>query len=154
MMEYDELLTLIPHKGKMMLLNRVTDYNTKEKSIEAEYNVTDECIFYDPVINGIPSWTGFEFIAQSVSVFLGLEEKAKGKLPRLGFILGVSQVKIDIPVFTTGCTLKIKAKEAENEYPVIYYTGDIFINDKKVFSGRLTVMDADDEQLKILSGGL
>ena len=153
MIEYDELLTLIPHKGKMVLLNRVTDYNPEEKTIEAEYAITEECIFYDPGIEGTPSWTGFEFIAQSVSAFLGLGERAKGKPPRLGFILGVSQVQIDIPVFKTGCILKIKTKETENVYPIIYYAGEIFIDDKKVFSGRITVMDVDDEQQEKLLGG-
>jgi len=154
MIEYDELLTLIPHKCKMVLLNRVTDYNQEEKTIETEYDITDKCIFYDTEIAGIPAWTGFEFIAQSVSAIIGLTEKAKGKPPRLGFILSLSQIQIDIPFFKSGSTIKIKTKETENVYPIIYYTGEIFIKNEKVFSGRLTVMDVDDEQQNILSGGL
>ena len=155
--EYDEMLTVMPHKGRMVLLTRITNYDLKERTIEAEYDIKEECIFYDADICGVPAWVGFEFIAQTVSALSGLTERVKGKPPRLGFVLGVSQVKIDIPFFKTGSIIKIKTKEAENMHPIIYFTGELYLDDSKVFSGRLTIMDVDDEQqerfMEIITNG-
>ena len=144
--EKNELLSIIPHKGKMVLLSRITDYNLENQTIEAEYDITKECIFYDPQIEGVPTWVGFEFIAQSIAAISGLKEKLKNKPPKLGFVLGVSQARINAPFFKLGSIVKIKTKETENEYPIMYFVGELFVNDQKIFSGRLTVMEADDEQ--------
>jgi len=155
--EYDEMLTVMPHKGKMVLLSRITNYDLKERTIEAEYDITDKCIFYDPQISGVPTWVGFEFIAQTVSALSGLTERVKDKPPRLGFVLGLSQVQINIPFLKTGSIIKIKTKEVENVHPIIYFTGELYLDDKKVFSGRLTIMDVDDEQqerfMEIITNG-
>jgi len=144
--EKNELLSIIPHKGKMVLLNRITAYDLENQTIEAEYDITKECIFYDPQIEGVPTWAGFEFIAQSIAAISGIREKSKNKPPRLGFVLGLSQVFINTPYFKLGSIVKIKTKEIENEYPIMYFTGELFVNDQKIFSGRLTVMEIDDEQ--------
>ena len=146
MIEKNELLSVIPHKGKMVLLSRITNYNLENQTIEAEYDITKECIFYDPQIEGVPAWAGFEFIAQSIAAISGLKERAKNKPPKLGFVLGLSQVRINAPFFKLGSIVKIKTKKTENEYPVMYFIGELFVNDQKIFSGRLTVLEADDEQ--------
>jgi len=76
--EKEELQTLIPHKGKMLLLSRVIEYDI-EHSVRAEYDITRNCLFYDPVLDGVPSWAGFEFIAQAVSVLTGIRKREKGR---------------------------------------------------------------------------
>jgi len=146
MIEKNELLSVIPHKGKMVLLNRITAYDLENQTIEAEYDITKECIFYDPQIEGVPTWVGFECIAQSIAALSGLKERLKNKPPKLGFVLGLSQVSINVPFFKLGSIVKIKTKETENEYPVMYFIGELFVNDQEIFSGRLTVMEIDDEQ--------
>jgi predicted hotdog family 3-hydroxylacyl-ACP dehydratase len=150
MIEKEELLSIIPHRGKMVLLSRVNSYNLEERSIEAEYHVTPECIFYDPEIHGIPAWAGFECIAQAISAFSGIKYKEKGEPPKLGFILAVSQLSIELPFFKDGSIISIKAKELEDLSPVYLFYGELFFDNKKVFSGKLTVYDVDDEQIKII----
>ena len=150
MIEKEELLSIIPHRGKMLLLDKVNSYNLEERSIETEYQITEGCIFYDSEAGGVPAWAGFEFIAQSISAFSGIRGKKKGGAPKIGFILAVSKLQMDLPFLKSGSIITIKTKEIENLAPVYVFEGEIYLDGKRVTIGSLTVMDADDAQLKII----
>ena len=145
MIESEELLTLMPHRGRMFLISRVIKYDSGERSIEAEYDITEDCLFYDSLADGVPAWAGFEFIAQAISAIIGIEVREKGLSPKKGYILGISQTQISIPYFKTGSTLTIKSRELDGVDPVYIFTGEIFLNDREVLSGKLTVMDVYDK---------
>jgi len=146
MKENDDLLSIVPHRGRMLLLTKVNEYDLNEESIEAEYHVTQDCLFYDPAAVGVPAWVGFEFIAQAVSAYMGIKTRARGEPIKIGFVLSVSQVKIGLPFFKAGSILVIKAKEFECMDSMYIYLGEIFIEGKKVLEGKLTVMEVDDEK--------
>ena len=150
MIEREDLLSLVPHRGRMLLLSRIINCDTEERSIEAEYDITTDCIFYDSAVDGVPTWAGFEFIAQTIAAFLGLRDKEKGAPPKIGFVLAVSGMKMEIPFFKAGTTVTIKSKEIEEMHPVYAFEGEIFLNGEKVLGGKLTVKEADDEDAKRL----
>ena len=151
MIENEELLTILPHRNKMLLLSRVIAYNLEERSIEAEYHITEDCIFYDSSMKGVPAWAGFEFIAQAICAFCGIRDKTMGVPQKKGFILAISQLKIGLPFFKTGSIISIKAKEIERMYPVCVLEGEIFLEDKKVLEGKMTIMEVDGENQKKFS---
>jgi len=153
MIEKEELLSIMPHRGRMLLLTKVNEYDFKENSIEAECHITENCLFYDPAAAGVPAWAGFEFIAQAVSAYMGIKIRARGEPVKPGFILGVSQLRIGLPFFNAGSILIIRAKEFENMEPLYIYEGEIFLEGKKVLEGRLTVMEADDEKAQAIEKG-
>jgi len=145
MIEKEELLSVIPHRGKMMLLTRIIDCDLERKNIEAEYHVTEKCLFYDPAADGVPSWVGFEFIAQAISAFIGVRDRNE-KSPKSGYILTISQMRLGLPFFKTGSIIRIKSWEVEGVDPVYVFQGEIFLDGEKVIEGKLTVMDVKDEQ--------
>ena len=145
MIENEELLSIVPHRGKMLLLKRVKHYDLQEQSIEAECQIEKDCIFYDNEAAGIPAWVGFEFIAQTVSAFIGIKNRER-KINKIGLIMSVSQMRIGLPIFQTGSIIEIKAKEVDSMDSVHVFEGEIFLEGKKVLEGKLTVMDVDDEQ--------
>ena len=150
MIEREELLSIVPHRGKMLLLNRVREYNTKELSIEAEYSITEDGLFFDSDAAGVPAWVGFEFIAQAVSALIGIRYRENGEPPKIGFILSVSQMRIGLPFFKTGSIIAIKANIIESVDSLYIFKGEIFIEGVKVLEGKLTVMDVDDDQVSII----
>ena len=152
MIEKEELLSVIPHRGKMLLLSRVKCYNLEERSIETEYDITSGCLFYDSKLNGVPAWAGFEFIAQSISAISGIIDREMGLKPKFGFILSVSSMKIEIPFFKTGSTAEIKTKQVERMDSVSIFHGEINLEGKKILEGKLTVKDIDDEHFQALKG--
>jgi len=151
MIEKDELLSIVPHRGKMLLLSRVMRYDLEARSIEAEYCITKDCIFYEPAAKGVPAWAGFEFMAQTVAAFSGIRDRAIGKPPQIGFVLAVSRLQIGLPFFREGSTVSIKMTEIDDMHPIFVFEGGIFLDGEKVLEGKLTVMEADDESIKRLT---
>ena len=150
MIEKEELLSIIPHRGKMLLLSRVNSYDLAERIIETEYDITDKCLFYDSELAGVPAWTGFEFIAQTIGAFSGIRDKINNEPIKFGFILAVSRVQIDLPFFKPGSIIKIRVKEIEDLSPVYVFDGEIFLDNKKVMGGKLTVLHVVEEQAEAL----
>jgi predicted hotdog family 3-hydroxylacyl-ACP dehydratase len=152
LIEREELQTLIPHKGKMLLLDKIIDYDI-EHSIRAEYNVTENCIFYDPVLDGVPSWVGFEFMAQAISVLTGIRKREKGQKPAIGFILSIPSMRMEIPLFKNGSSVELRVEETDCTDIIFTYEGEAFLENKEVMEGKLMVMEVSDEKFNELIGG-
>ena len=150
MIEKEELFSIVPHRGRMLLLGRVTGYNLEDRSIEAEYHITEDCLFYDSTAKGVPAWAGFEFIAQAIAAISGLKDRENGEPPKFGFVLAISQMQIKLPFFKPGTIIKIKARETDNIHPVFVFEGEIFLDGIKVLGGKLTVMEVDKQTEKRL----
>ena len=146
--EKEGLPSVVPHRGKMLLLSRIVGYDLEERSIEAEYHITKDCVFYDSAADGVPAWVGFEFIAQSISAFSGIRDREKGRPPKIGFVLAVSKLRMGLSFFKAGSTVTIRSKEVDNMSPVFVFEGGIFVDGEKVLDGKLTVMEVDDENAK------
>jgi predicted hotdog family 3-hydroxylacyl-ACP dehydratase len=151
LIEQEELQTLIPHKGRMMLLDRIIGYDI-EHSIRAEYTVTKDCLFYDPVLDGVPSWVGFEFMAQAISALTGIRKRAKGEKPNIGFILSIPSIRMEIPLFKNGSSVEVRVEEIDCNVMISTYVGGAFLENKKVMEGKLMVMEVSDDRFKNLIG--
>ena len=150
MIEKEELLTVIPHRGRMLLLSRVNMYNLEECSIEAEYRITEDCLFYDSAIAGVPAWVGFEFIAQAIAAFSGIRDRENGVPPKMGFILSVTSMQTGLFSFETGSTVEIRTREIERMNLLCTFEGEILLEGKKVLEGKITVMEVEHEQAEIM----
>ena len=145
MIESKDLSSIVPHSGRMLLLSKITGYNPEERSLEAEYHITENCLFFDPETGGLPSWVGFECIAQAIAALSGITEREKsgpGGKPRKGFILSVSKMQVFLPLLSSGSTISIKVKELDRMDLVYNFFGQIFLGGEKVLEGKLTVMEA------------
>jgi predicted hotdog family 3-hydroxylacyl-ACP dehydratase len=151
--EKNDLSSVIPHRGRMMLLTRVTSYSLEDWSLEAEYQIDKDCIFYDTLSSGVPSWAGFEFMAQAISAFVGIKIRELGEEPKMGFILSVSSMKFEIPVFKTGDSAQIEVRKIGEMDNVYTFEGKINVNGCKALEGKLTVMEIAHEQGMALTGG-
>ncbi|MDR0554815.1 MAG: 3-hydroxylacyl-ACP dehydratase [Treponema sp.] len=144
--ERAELLSIIPHGGKMALLDRITDYDLEKRILTAEYEIGPECLFYDPEQKNIPSWVSFEFMAQSVSALAGLYNRKAGRKPRPGFILSVSNLNITAPALEPGL-IRIHIREDCRMDDILNYQGEVFRKDELLAAAKLTVMETDDFSL-------
>jgi predicted hotdog family 3-hydroxylacyl-ACP dehydratase len=151
--EKEELQTLIPHNGKMLLLDRVIEYNT-DHSIRAEYDITENCIFYDPVTDGVPAWAGFEFMAQAISALTGIRKREKGEKPNIGFILSVPFMRMEIPLFKNGSSIEVRVNETDCTDMIFSFDGAAFLEGRKVMEGKLMVVEVSDEKFNMLTGGV
>ena len=149
LIEKDELLSLLPHKGKMLLLNRITEYDVNRGFLCSEYDMSGDCLFYDPALGGAPAWMSFEFMAQSVSALSGLTGRIMGKPPMLGFILSVSSFEIKTPVLRPGETVRTSISEVTRVGMVSTFRCTVFQGEAEVSSCQLMLMDVEDPYVYI-----
>jgi predicted hotdog family 3-hydroxylacyl-ACP dehydratase len=96
---------------------------------------------------------GFEFMAQAISALSGIKGRLVGEEPKIGFIMSVSSMKIGLSSFKAGSVIEVKVKERDSIGLVYNFTGEIFLEGRKVMEGSLTVMDVSDEQIETLRKG-
>lgn len=142
--ERDELAALLPHKGKMFLLSRLTEYDIEKRTLAAEYDITGDCIFYDPELGGIPGWVSFELMAQCISALSGLAGRERGEAPKPGFILSISAMDVKVPVLKAGTTVKVRIAEDMRMDMVFTFNCTAFLANQRAASANLTVMDVED----------
>ena len=142
--ENEELLDILPHKGKMLLISRIMSYNVMERTLRSEYDIGESCLFYDSALAGVPSWLSFEFMAQAVSALSGLTGKIMGKPAMIGFILSVSAMSIKIPVLKPGVIASVEVVEELKVGPVSTFRCTVFDGEHEAAHAKLMVMDVED----------
>lgn len=102
-----DIASLMPHSGKMVLLDRLVEYD--EISATAELVVRDDGLLGDGKI--VPAWAGIEYMAQTIAVYAGIMAKIAGDQIKLGFLLGTRRYKSNVAEFKVGSTLKVRVEK-------------------------------------------
>ncbi|MBD5403905.1 MAG: 3-hydroxylacyl-ACP dehydratase [Treponema sp.] len=146
--ERDELIEYLPHKGKMFLLSRVTQHDVHKHTITSEYDITKDCIFYEEEFDGIPTWAGFELMAQGISALTGITNKIKGREPLPGMILSVVDFKASVGFLknNTTCQMKIAEDYRDEETNTYCYLCSLYAcvgAESPVATAKITVMETE-----------
>lgn len=154
----NEIAEYLPHRGKMLLLSRITDYDMERHIITGEYDITKDCIFYEKEGDGIPSWVSFELMAQTVCALTGIAHKLFGRKILPGMILSVTAFKTDSEWLKAGKTVRMHMVEdfCDEESALYNYTGELFVvgeDEKPVVKAKISAIEIESlEQLKEIRG--
>ncbi len=146
----ETLINLLPHKGKMFLLDHLTQHDTTARTLESVSLVTKEHIFYDESLDGIPSYIAFEFIAQSISALSGVTGYEMGRPAIPGFILSIVNYKAEVLSFKVGTSIHVKIKKIDEFENIMTYSGEAFSSENPSVPAvvtTITVMETDDLQV-------
>lgn len=97
---------VLPHAGTMLLLDELLEYG--EEHVCCAVNVRRETLFCEGA-NGVPSWVGLEYMAQTMCAFSGVEEVLAGGKPTIALLLGSRRYQCETPWFALGSRLVIRA---------------------------------------------
>jgi predicted hotdog family 3-hydroxylacyl-ACP dehydratase len=142
--ENEELAALMPHRGKMFLISRIVEYDINARSLRSEYDIGSTCLFYDPGLDGVPSYICFEFMAQAVSALSGLTGKILGKPPMMGFILSVSSLEIKVPLFRPGDIIQVEITGQQAVDTVSTFHCVATVGENEAAKAKLMVMDIEN----------
>jgi predicted hotdog family 3-hydroxylacyl-ACP dehydratase len=98
---------LLPHAGRMILLDRVTGYD--ETTVEAELAVRPNNPFFEAG-KGIAAHIAIEWMAQACAAFVGLEALRKNQPVRVGFLLGTRNFRAERAWFRAGEILTVRSE--------------------------------------------
>ena len=142
--EHEELSTLVPHRGKMFIIDRITDAKADEWIIESETKITEDFMFYDKNAGGVPNYACFEIIAQTVAALTGLYARENNLPPNIGFILSVTNLHFDFDLIKPGEIVKVKAFRDAVVENMHSFRADVYLKEKPAGGGKLTVMEAKE----------
>lgn len=110
---------ILPHKHPMILIDDVVEYNAEEQSLTSKVTIHDKKLFFDKSINGVPSPTGIEFMAQTIGCYAYFRNNEEP--PKIGFLLGARLMNCAIDKFENGKTYTIKAKEVFTNNEIVAF---------------------------------
>jgi len=105
-MNCTDVAELIPHSGRMVLLDRIIDFD--EQSLSAELTVRDDGLLGDD--KSVAAYVGIEYMAQAVAAYTGIQAKQAGEPIKLGFLLGTRRYTSNVGNFAVGTLLTIQVK--------------------------------------------
>ncbi len=102
------LETLLRHRAPMLLLTDVVE--TGATHAVAEVRIDPSSAFYQAP-QGVPSWVGIEYMAQTVAVLAGSQACDDGGGAPLGYLLGTRRYTCETPWFADGTVLRVRCEE-------------------------------------------
>ena len=108
------LADMVPHRGKMMLLDGVESWDAAKGELVASFTVREDSVFFDVSLGGLPSWVSVELMAQASAACAGAYdlEMFPGKPPRPGLLLGSRKVLMPRAVYPLGERFSVVSKAA------------------------------------------
>lgn len=135
MLEREFLMTeVLPHEGSILLLDEMLDVDRER--VSCAVTIRKDSMFCDGV-NGVPSWVGLEYMAQTASTYSGVEEARAGQRPTIGLLLGSRRYKAEVPFFRIGAKLRVEAEI------VLRDESDLVAFDCKILEGDRVLASAD-----------
>ncbi len=135
---------LVPHKGKMFLLNRVQSYSLESVCITTEIDITRDNLFYEEELGGVPAWVAFEYMAQSISALSGIYGRSRGEKPKVGFIMSVNSFKANIPVFKVGETVVVTVRQTIRMDMAVTFDGTAKVGETLAVTATLNTVEVAD----------
>lgn len=138
--EKEELMKIIPHKGKMFLLDRIIDWNVEKGKISSETKIDENFMFYEESVSGVLPYVLFEMSAQTIAALLAIANDENEKNSKMGFLLSVSNMKFSKPVINCGSCVVINATQDSDVGDVYSFVADFLVNGEMFGSGKFTVL--------------
>lgn len=148
-MEYN-LENILPHNHPMILIDKLEEVNMEEGYVCASTTITPDKIFFDNTLDGIDSYVGIEFMAQTLACFSYF--KFNQKSPKIGFLLGTRSYKCSLEKFETGKTYLIKAKELYSDSELVSFECFIYNNGEVVANATVNAYQPDNAEEFLKTG--
>jgi predicted hotdog family 3-hydroxylacyl-ACP dehydratase len=133
---------LLPHRGTMLLLDRITNFDTE--TIYSEYTPRAHAWYCDER-GHMPAWIGIELMAQTIAAQVGLVKRSQAAPPKQGVLLGTRSYAATQPFFMVGQTLCIQSTLIFlDDSGLGAYECSICVNDLEVASATLKVFEPDN----------
>jgi predicted hotdog family 3-hydroxylacyl-ACP dehydratase len=140
LIDYDNVASLIPHSERMVLLDRVVEFDGN--NLTTEMTVRNDGLFGNE--KEVPAWAGIEYMAQAVAAYAGIKSKLAGKPIKLGYLLGTRRYNSNVSSFAVGEALTIHIKNIIQDDKLGVFDCSILGNGIEI-TANLTVYEPPDD---------
>ena len=100
---------VLPHSAPMILLDELVGYD--DENVSCRVTITPTIPFFDNAKQGVPSYVGCEYMAQTIAAYGGAHALDDAGEVRIGFLLGSRKYHAEVGVFKLAQTLLIEAQK-------------------------------------------
>lgn len=100
---------VLPHSAPMILLDELVCYDAE--NVSCRVTITPTTAFFDRAKQGVPSYVGCEYMAQTIAAYGGAHARDDAKEVKIGFLLGSRKYHAEVGVFKVAQSLLIEAKK-------------------------------------------
>jgi predicted hotdog family 3-hydroxylacyl-ACP dehydratase len=104
---------VLAHTQPMILLDVLDEY--EEKTCTCHVTITEKSAFYNKEKQGVASYIGSEYMAQSIAAYAGAHALDEKRSVKIGFLLGSRRLKTFQPFFKLNQTVFIRIEELYKE---------------------------------------
>lgn len=134
---------IVPHAGKMCLLDRAIDGDAE--SLSCEVTIRPDNLFFSD--GGVDAWVGIEYMAQAVAAWAGWRARLRGEAPQIGFLLGSRRYECTRPKFSVGETYRIDVhRQFQADNGMGQFDCQIQLDGQMVANATLTVFEPTNAQ--------
>ena len=131
----------VPHRGVMLLLDRLGQADAE--SATAEVTVPADGLFLQD--QGMPSWVGLEYMAQTVAAWAGWQAAQAQQPVKLGFLLGTRKFVAQHAFFAPRACLQIHVRcELVAENGLGMFDCRILNEAQELATARISVYEPED----------
>jgi predicted hotdog family 3-hydroxylacyl-ACP dehydratase len=94
---------LIPQASRAIVIDTLLEHSAL-RSIAVAY-IDERSTYWEG--SGVPAWAGIEYMAQTIAAHAGVEARARGESPPIGFVLGTRAYATSVDEFPRGSTLTV-----------------------------------------------
>jgi len=135
--------SVLPHAEPMILLDKLLSF--EDESGVCSHEITENSLLYSENLQGVPSYVGIEYMAQSIAAYANANEIKQGKKVEIGFLVSSRKYKCDRPVFIKGTKLIIKVERLyRDESGLSAFDCAILENDNDIATARINVFQPEN----------
>lgn len=130
---------LLPHDHPMIVISEVENVDLKSGNLTARADIKKTDILYQPHINGVPTYSALEYMAQTIGCFAGYYdlEINPNKKPAVGFLLGTKKMEVFTPVLNVDESYFIKVQELFMEENLASFECSMYNKENKIVANAI-----------------
>ncbi|UJF22494.1 hotdog family protein [Shewanella sp. OMA3-2] len=125
----------IPHRAPMILIDSLISH--QHDGLITQTHITSNSAYFDPLKQGVPSYVGVEYMAQSIAALAGVEALIQGLPIKVGFLLGSRKLQLHQSLFKLGQTYRTHVARLYQE------ESGLAVFDCQVFQHQILVAQAN-----------
>lgn len=94
---------LLPQGPEAVVIDALVEHSAT-RSVAVAY-IDERSTYWED--SGVPAWAGIEYMAQAIAAHAGLEARARGEPPAIGFVLGTRAYATSVERFPDGSKLTV-----------------------------------------------
>lgn len=130
---------LVPHRPPMLLIDRVIAHGDNVTVCEVEVKADSLFTVERDGRREVPAVVGIEYMAQTVATFAGMSARKERRAPRIGFLIGCRELRLDTDAFPVGQVLTVEVRRLFGETDLGSFACTITHGGRTLVTGTLTV---------------